>query len=129
LQTQAEQLLITKFVIKDKQERYLNFLSKEKTRKKFTNELYHFRDFNWKLFREIHGIETESDVIAKTVSNKKHISTCFVISANSKFDGKVTSVDEAIKNIVGEEGTILIFGDAEIIYYEGEAPNRRFISI
>ena len=59
----------------------------------------------------------------------KHISTCHVNSANSEYDGKVMSVDEAIENAIGIEGTILIFGNAEIIYYEGEAPNRRYISI
>ena len=50
-----EQTFINKFVIKDKQERYLTFLAKDKTRKKFITELYHFNDFNWKLFQEIPG--------------------------------------------------------------------------
>ena len=126
MSAQIEQLLIDKFIIKDKQERYLNFLSKKKTRNKFTSELYHFRDFNWKLFREIPGSENES--VAITTKNKKNISTCYVISANSEIDGKTISVDEAMK-IVGTEGTILIFGKAETVYYEGEAPHRRFINI
>ena len=39
------------------------------------------------------------------------------------------SVDEAIENAIGIEGSILIFGDADVVYYEGEAPKNRYISI
>jgi hypothetical protein len=124
-----EQSLIKKFVVKDKQERYLAFLAKDRTRSKFTDELYHFNDFKWQLFREILGSENESETIASKVKGNKNISLCRVISANPEYDGKVMSVDEAIKTAIGIEGTILIFGDADIVYYEGEAPKRRYISI
>src|SRR5450432_1753937 len=124
-----EQILIKKFVIKEKQDRYLSFLANIKTRKKYTCELYHFKDFNWKLFQEIAENEVESVTIATRVNRGKNISTCSVISANKDFDGKEISVDEAIKNFIGFEGTILIFGDAEIVYYEGEAPKNRYLSI
>jgi hypothetical protein len=124
-----EQTLIKKFVIKDKQERYLTFLTKDKTRNKFIDELYHFNDFNWKLFREIPGSENEGQAVASKVKNSKNISTCCVISTDQEYDGKLMSVDEAIENAIGIEGTILIFGDADIVYYEGEAPKNRYISI
>lgn len=126
---QAEQTLIKRFVVKDKQERYLGFIGKDKTRSKFTNELYHFKDFNWKMFREIPGSEYGRNAILARVNGKKSIKSCQVVSANSEFDGKTLPIGEAIENIVGEEGTILIFGNAEIVYYEGEAPDNRYISI
>jgi hypothetical protein len=125
---QQEQKLIAKFVNKAKQDRYLTFLSKEKTRHKFTEELYHFRDFNWNLFREIPGSESEWETVAAEVKKKK-ISTCYVISVDLEYDGKFVSVDEAIEDVIGTEGTILVFGGADVIYYEGEAPSRRYISI
>ena len=124
-----EETLIKKFVIKDKQERYLTFLAKDKTRNKFIDELYHFNDFNWKLFREIPGNENEGQTVALRVKSNKNISTCLVISTDQEYDGKLMSVDEAIENSIGIEGTILIFGDADIVYYEGEAPKNRYISI
>lgn len=125
---EQEQKLISKFVTKAKQDRYLNFLSKEKTRHKFTAELYHFRDFNWNLFREIPGSENERETVAAEVRRRK-ISTCYVISADHEYDGKSFSFDDAIEDIIGTEGTIVIFGDTDVIYYEGEAPSRRYISI
>lgn len=127
--THQERTLIKKFVIKDKQERYLTFLSNDRTRNKFVDTLYHFNDFNWKLFREIPGNDNERQAIYLKVKSHKNISTCFIISTDPNFDGKLMSVGEAIENATGIEGTILIFGDAEIIYYEGEAPKNRYISL
>jgi hypothetical protein len=57
------------------------------------------------------------------------MSTCSIISVDQALDGKVLPADEAIKNAIDVEGTILIFGEAEIVYYQGEALNGRFISI
>jgi hypothetical protein len=123
-----ERLLIEKFVKKEKKNRYLTFIEKEKTRKKFLSELYHFKDFNWKLFEEIPGNQKEVGVILKKLNDKKNISDCYIISVNENFDGKTFSIQDAIKKLEGIEGTIKIFGDAEVIYYEGESPSNRYIS-
>jgi hypothetical protein len=128
MQNQIEQILINKFIVKEKQNRYLKFLSKENTRRKFTKELYHFSDFNWKLFRKIPGSENERETITSKLKGKKNVSSCYIISDDSKFDGKIFSVEYAITNVVGIEGTILIFGDAEIVYYEGEQRHNRYIN-
>jgi hypothetical protein len=69
--TQQEHTLIKKFVIKNKQDRYLTFLEKDKTRKKFINELYHFKDFNWKLFREISGNEPNGKQLLQELIPRK----------------------------------------------------------
>ena len=127
--TDQEEALIKKFVIKEKQDRYLTFLANDKNRKKFTKELFHFNDFNWNLFHEISGNEIVSEMITNKIKSKKNISTCYIISADTNYDKKEMSVEEAITNALGIEGTILIFGNAEIIYYEGEPPNQRYISI
>lgn len=81
------------------------------------------------MFREIPRSENEGQVIALKIKSNKNISTCSVISTDPEYDGKVMSVEEAIKNAIGIEGTILIFGEADIVYYEGEAPKSRYISI
>jgi hypothetical protein len=64
MMVRAEEIVIKKFIVQNKQERYLTFLAKEKTRKKFTNQLYHFDDFNWKLFRKIDGSENPRMAVA-----------------------------------------------------------------
>ena len=125
---ELEQKLISKFITKAKQKRYLTFISNKKTHHKFTEELFHFSHFNWNLFREIPGSESERAVVATKV-NKNKTSTCYIISVDSEFDGKFVSVEEAVENVIGKEGTIIIFDDAEVIYYEGESPCCRYISI
>jgi hypothetical protein len=129
MQNELEQTFIKKFVEEDKQERYLGFLANEKTRLKFTSELNYFKNLNWKLFREISGNESETAAILAKVKDKKNILKCYAISNRPRFDGKLFSIDEAVQNVVGEEETILIFGNAEVVYYEGEAPGNRYISI
>ena len=129
MQNELENTFIQKFVKKDKQERYLAFLTKDKTRSKFTNELHSFENLNWELFREIPRNESEIAVILAKVNDKKNISTCYVIAYRPEFDGKLFSINEAIKDIVGTEEIIIIFGNADIVYYEGEAPGNRYISI
>jgi hypothetical protein len=74
-----EQTLIKIFVIEDRQDRYLTFLAKVKTRNMFIGELYHFNDFNWIYFREIPGIEYERQTVAFKVQSNKNISNCYVI--------------------------------------------------
>jgi hypothetical protein len=124
-----EQTFINKYVIKEKRNRYLNFIAKEKTRKKFTRELAHTLDLDWRKFREISGNDSEKKLIISKIEANKHISSCYVISYWEKYDGKLFSVDDAINDIIGEQEVILIFGNAEVVYYEGEAPGNRYISI
>lgn len=125
---ELEQKLISKFIVKAKQKRYVTFLSNKKSRHKFTEELLHFSDFNWNKFREIPGSENERAAVATKV-NKYKTSTCYIISVDSEFDGKFVSVEAAVENVIGKEGTIIIFDDAKVIYYEGESPSCRYISI
>ena len=126
--SQQEHNLIKKFIIKAKQERYLAFLDNPKLRHKFRKELYHFKDFDSNLFQELQGNENVREIIATRINRYNNIPTCFVISANALYDGKTLNVDEAIENVIGIEGTILIFGNADLVYYEGEAPKNRLIS-
>jgi hypothetical protein len=126
MQTEIELAFVKKFVKKDKQERYLGFLSNEKTRSKFTNELHYFKDFEWDLFNEVRGLDR--DAIIARIKDEKEISKCHVVSYRPEYDGKSYSIEDAI-NLVGTEEIILIFGNADVVYYEGEAPGNRYISI
>ena len=125
---EPEQLFVNRFITREKQERYLNFLASSRTRNKFLDKLYHLNDFNWHLFREIPGSENEKAAITSKLKSK-NISTCWVISANPEFDGRLMTVEEAPNEVVGTEASVLMFGNAEVIYYEGEAPHRRYLSL
>ena len=119
--------VIEKFIRKEKQERYKQFVSSTKARIKFIKELPHFRDFKWDLLQEVN--ENEKQTIFQAFNSlQNYKSTCYVISENALIDQKELSISEAIEIVGSDMATILVFGDANMIYFEGEAPKNRYIS-
>lgn len=120
--------VIKRFVDKAKQDRYIQFVSSHKNRHKFINDLSHINFFQWDKFEPVKGIEEQ--VILKTLKESGVADkTCYVISENTDIDAKILDTKKAISDTVGYGmGTILVFGDADIIYFESETMNTRFIS-
>jgi hypothetical protein len=123
--TDIQTKFIRRFIKKDKQDRYLGFLLNQKNRYKFLSELSHFKDFiaaNFDLLNK-----TEKEILFNKIKNNKITNDCYIISDNHDFDNKTMDFKDAINNAVGYGfGVILIFGDADIVYYEGE--DERLIS-
>ena len=120
--------VIKRFVDKAKQDRYIQFVSSPKNRHKFINDLSHFNFFKWDLFDNVKGIE-EDIILAALQKNNVASKTCYVISENATIDTKTLDIKEAISETVGGGmGTILVFGDADMIFFESETMNTRFIS-
>jgi hypothetical protein len=120
--------VIKKIVTQEKQNRYIQFVSQIKTRHKFTNSLSHFKDFKWSLFEKING-NTRNEIINTLKKNKLDSKHCYIISENDEIDTKTLSITEAIHEVDGyRTGTILVFGDAEVIFYEGESIKESYLS-
>ena len=124
---ELEKKVINTFIVKEKQARYIEFISSNRTRKKFIDKLPHFRDLQWDLFEEI---TNDDEIVNRLKSLKSHIKDCYIISEDIKIDQKIFPVQEAIKTIGGyrDNATILVFGNAELVYFEGEPPHNRYIS-
>jgi hypothetical protein len=120
--------VIKKIVGKTKQDRYIQFISTPKNRHKFIHELAHFNDFKLDLFQEI--LKIDEQIISATLNkNKIPSKTCYLISENVGLDTKTMDIAKAVQETVGYGmGTILVFGDADIIFYEGESMKTRYIS-
>lgn len=127
MNTQLEIAVIEKFVRKEKQARYKQFISSIKNRKKFIKQLPHFKDFRFELFEEVKSIE-QKVLHQKLKSIKGNQNTCYIISENPNIDQKQLNIEDAIPFLNSDFATILVFGQAEMIYYEGEPPNNKFIS-
>jgi hypothetical protein len=123
-----EILVIKRFVDKAKQDRYIQFVSSAKNRHKFISDLSHFNFFKWDLFEAVKGNE-EQAILQALQKNVVADKTCYVISENTDIDTKTLETKEAISETVGYGmGTILVFGDADMIYFESETMNTRYIS-
>ena len=122
-----ETKVIERFIVKTKRDRYLTFIGADKTRKKLTNELAHFRDLRKELFDEVKG--NERQIIKDRIKGLGKLNDCYLISESSDLDQKRLDIDTALSEVIGYGmGTIIVFGDAEIIYYEAEGPSDRWIS-
>jgi hypothetical protein len=119
--------VIKRFVDKAKQHRYIQFVSSPKNRQKFISDLPHFNFFQWDLFDPVKGNEGQA-IVQALQKNGVADKTCYVISENTGIDTKTLGTKEAINETVGYGmGTILVFGDADMIYFESEMKSR-FIS-
>jgi len=122
-----EKKVIERFVVKTKRDRYLTFVESDKTRHKFISELAHFRDLRQERFDEISG--DEKKVIKDRIKGLGTIKDCYLISENSELDRKRLDIDTALNKTIGYGmGTLIVFGDAEIVFYEAEGPNDRWLS-
>lgn len=119
---------IKRFVDKTKQDRYIKFISTVKNRHKFINDLSHFNFLKWDKFDKLENNE-EKAIFKMLLKNKVAAKSCYVISENKNIDTKTLDIKQAISETIGYGmGTILIFGNADIIYYESETMNTRYIS-
>jgi len=126
MDVELEAKVIKRFIINRKQERYLGFIQAEKTRRKFTDELAHFSS-QLKDFEEIKGNEWK--VLEEKLKNLGNPTDCYMISENSEIDAKRLDVKLALRESIGYgSGTLIVFGDANMVYYEGEGPSDRWIS-
>jgi len=122
-----ETKVIQRFVIATKRDRYLAFIKKEKTREKFINELHHMNFLQQDLFDIVNGNEYE--FIKQRLKVLGNIKDCYVISENQHIDKKRLDIDTALTETIGaDNGTLLVFGDAEILYSEAEGFSNRWIS-
>jgi len=125
--TEIESKTIQKFVRKDKIDSYLTFISKPKTRDKFVSKLAHFNDFEPDSFDKVDGDIRQ--IILNRIKTIKNQTDCYVISENREIDGQKIDIKTALDKTIGYGmGTILVFGNSTIVYFEGENPNDRFIS-
>ena len=119
--------VITKFLNSAKRDRYVNFIKNKKNRLKFLNDLSNVDFLNQELFEKVDG--NESEIIKDRIKSIGNIKDCYVISENKNIDQKRMSIENALIETIGaDEGTLLIFGNAEIVYSEAEGFNNRWIS-
>jgi hypothetical protein len=122
-----EAKVIERFVIKTKKDRYLTFIKNDKTRQKFIKELHHMNFLQRDLFEKIDG--NEFDVIKERIKSLRTLKDCYLISENPRLDKKRLDIDTALRETIGSDcGTLIVFGDAEIVYSEAEGFNNRLIS-
>jgi hypothetical protein len=124
---ELEVLTINRYVQKEKRKRLVDFVDDDSKRQKFIALLPHLKDLDFSKFSRL--VRNEKDAILKMIADKK-LNQCYIISENKQIDRQIMDAESALIETIGfGMGTILVFGDAEIVYYEGEEMGDRWISI
>lgn len=124
---ELEILTINKFFKKDKAKRYVDFVLKPSLRPKFIARLAHLEELDYDKFRKL-GHNEAADILDATKNAK--IDSCYCISENKRIDGQFLDIMVAIQETIGYGmGTLLVFGSAEVVFYEGEEMNDRWLSL
>ena len=89
--------VIKKFIVKAKQDRYIQFVSSPKNRHKFINNLSHPNFFKWDLFDDVKG-NKEQIILQALQNNSVADKTCYVISEDADIDAKtLTQKKQSVK--------------------------------
>jgi hypothetical protein len=122
-----EKLLIENFVCKERQERYLSLILTKKGRSKLRRYIAHFKDLDGKFIQEANRLKTSHE-LENLLKSMGAADICYVISENSKYDGKSMNLSE-VTNLLFNSGIAYFLScvPGKLVYYEGEETNQKFL--
>ena len=123
-----EEELIKAFIMPTKRQRYLDFVSKPKTRQKFLLELAHFNSLDRRYLLTIPPNDQHPKNMARLLTQKGAPPSCWITSEDRRLDGKELPLLETLEQVVGAQmGTFLSCIPGKLAYFEGEAMGSRWI--
>ncbi|HTX35959.1 MAG TPA: hypothetical protein VME43_13100 [Bryobacteraceae bacterium] len=123
---QNELALISAFVTRSKRDRYREFLSSPKLRRKFTSRLAHFADFDPKYRLPIPSNKLFANNIAAELQKRHSPKVVFVISEDPTLDQQEIPLLDALDRVVGRGmGAVLSCIPGRLAFVETE--DERFI--
>jgi len=122
-----ELLLIKAFVIKERQQRYINLVTTAKGRKKFRSYISHFNDLNANYCIPLHSFQTHSQLYDR-LRSEGSLDMIYIIAANSQYDMQSLSLLDATKQLFSSDISYFISCiPGKLAYYEGEEKNQRYL--
>jgi len=116
-----EEAFVKAFIIPNRQERYLGFLSSSKRRAKFTTELAHFKALNPRYLLSIPTDQRNPTSILKLLISMGAGPNCWIISEWKKLDAREMDLETALRETIGMGmGTIISCIPGRLAYFEDE---------
>ena len=120
-----EHQLVTKYVIKPKQERYLTLLKGKKHRQKFLDQLNHKFDLDPRYATELAPAHQSVEGLHSLLRSRYVGSTCYLVADGNENDGREMQLSSGVSTLLGNHwGAILICPPKPIVVYKEEAPGR-----
>lgn len=121
-----EEAFIRKFVLKHKRPRYLYFLERGEATGFIASTLHHGQDIDYGLFREMRAYD-RAFVLQKAAELK--LKSGYIVSDDSRINGLKMPSEAAINTAFGQEATLLILGNNQLVYFETEHPSPGYLSL
>jgi|SRR5580704_16097235 hypothetical protein len=116
-----EEALIKAFIDPRRVERCLEIIASPKKRAKFTKDLAHFKSLDPAVMVSIPPNQRNPLGIVSLLKAKGAGARCWVISENSKLDGRELDLEIALKETVGYQmGTLISCVPGRLGYFEDE---------
>jgi len=123
-----EEFLVNRLIDHTKKERLKSLLNSKKGRVKLRKRLAHNIDFDSRFITKIPTSKQTTYQILESLKGGGASDQCYVISENNEIDGKILGLEEALYLVVGSGmGSLISCLPGKLVYFEGEAPNQRFI--
>jgi hypothetical protein len=106
----------------------IGFLTSKKGRMKLLDKLYHFDDFDPTCIVELSAACNSANGLIAELRRRGATDEVYVMSVAEELDGVSGPIEDVIQEVFESvEGTIVSCLPGTLAYYEGEAPNNRFI--
>ena len=116
-----EEQLVDAFFLREKKERYKEFIRNPKKRNMFLAEMAHFSGLNVRVRHDIPKLAQTFEGIVRLLKENGASETCLAISDIDEIDGKRLTLQDAIGTILGRTyGTFLSCLPARLAYFENE---------
>jgi hypothetical protein len=126
-----EKVFLETFILQEKVSRYVEKLSRTRTRACFLKEsMPHFRDFEPRYVQSINPKHQNLDYIHKILKSNGAPDTCHLVSMCMDLDGQRLPLLDALNSIFTlgyKKASIIICIPDRLGYYEGESKNDRFL--
>ena len=112
---------IDAFVLKDRRERLRSLVVNPRRRKRFVQELAHFKWLDQRCIRYLAPSAQNPEDIAKVLRQKGAPDICFLVSEDSVLDRKQLPLLTALEEVVGHgKGTFISCIPGKLAYFEDE---------
>jgi len=123
-----QDMLITRFILRDKKERLKTLLKSKRGRIKLRNRLAHNIDFDPRFITIIPNNQQTTKLILELLRHESAPSECYIISEDVTIDGKILNLTDALDRVIGSGmGSIISCIPGKLAYFEGEDINHRFL--
>lgn len=119
---EQEAAFVKAFIVKDKQERYLQFLANPKRRREILDRFNHVLDFDPKFATLVPKEVRTADKLTQLLRKRGAAETCHVMADSLALDGEDLPLREALVQVIAHDfGSVLCCLPDRLAFHKAEA--------